>query len=439
MCYNVYDIGDNMRMWKDRKKYYINNNSNMKSKTRLYFFVKSIKQQTIVMMISVFVVFLLMFGTTYAVFSSVNKTEDYNGVNVGSLHIDYQDESGAISLMNSYPISDEEGLKTKAYTFCIQNTGSLAASYSVKLLDDTAVINGEEQTDAAMSEKLLNKNDLKISVNGSNPVILESLSTSDYELLNGKLQPGEKKKISVRIWIKEDATNDIFIKNDDGSLTGKYYFGKIVVVGENTSTYEKDALLVWYDAINNTTNGHNDTTNSWYDLSGNNNNLNISGFDSKLWNNKFLNIKLTNATNIGFSYDTSTMDVYTVSTSFKVLSSSGDINILETGDINIHLVNGVLKIGDLSDEYTIENNKSYTITLIKRKKVIVENNEKRELTVKEMYINGEFYKDITTSNKISVAGGNVDININNYLVYSKALTVNKENNNYRLTKERYGE
>ncbi|MGN0973333.1 MAG: hypothetical protein ACI4OT_01175 [Bacilli bacterium] len=429
-----------MKTWKDRKKYYLDNNAKtVKSKSRKYFFTKTMKQQTRVMMASVFVVLLVMFGTTYAVFSSINKTEDFNGVNVGDLHIDYQEESGAISLVNSYPISDEEGLKSKAYTFYIQNTGSLASTYSVKLLDDTAVINGEEKTDAEMSEKLLNKNDLKVSVNGNSPVILESLATKDYELLNGKLQPGEKKKISVRVWIKADASNDIFIKNEDGSLTGKYYFGKITVAGENTNTYETDSLLVWYDAINNTSDGHSDTTNSWYDLSGNNNNLDISGFSNYTWNDKFLDTKLTNATNTGFSYDTSSMEVYTVSTSFKVLSSSGDINILETGDVNIHLVNGVLKIGDLVDEYTIENNKSYTITIIKRKKVVVENNVKGEEVIKEIYINGEFYKDITNVNKTEVVGGNIDINIKNYLVYSKALTVNKENNNYRLTVERYGE
>lgn len=433
-------IGDIMKTWKDRKKYYLDNNAkDVKTKSRKYFFTKTMKQQTRVMMASVFVVLLVMFGTTYAVFSSVNKTEDFNGVNVGDLHIDYQDESGAISLVNSYPVSDDEGLKSKAYTFYIQNTGSLASTYSVKLLDDTAVINGEEKTDAEMSEKLINKNDLKISVNGNDPIILESLATKDYELLNGKLQPGEKKKISVRVWIKEDASNDIFFKNEDGSLSGKYYFGKITVAGENTNTYETDSLLVWYDAINNTSDGHNDTTNSWYDLSGNNNDLDISSFSNHTWNDKFLNTKLTNATNIGFSYDTSTMDVYTVSTSFKVLSASGDINVLETGDINIHLLNGVLKIGDLSDEYNIENNKSYTITLIKRKKVIVENNVKGEEVIKEIYINGEFYKDITNLAKTEVVGGNIDINIENYLVYSKALTVNKENNNYRLTVERYGE
>ena len=39
----------------------------------------------------------------------------------------------------------------------------------------------------------------------------------------------------------------------------------------------------------------------------------------------------------------------------------------------------------------------------------------------------------------AISNENIDINIENYLVYSKALTVNKENNNYRLTVERYGE
>ena len=65
--------------------------------------------------------------------------------------------------------------------------------------------------------------------------------------------------------------------------------------------------------------------------------------------------------------------------------------------------------------------------------------DETENIIKEIYINGEFYKDITNLAKTEVVGGNIDINIENYLVYSKALTVNKENNNYRLTVERYGE
>ena len=628
-------IGDNMKIWKDRKKYYIDGDIEP-SKKKKYFFTKSLKKQTLVMIFSVLVVFLAMSGTSYAIFSSINQSEDYNGVKVGNLQITYNDESGAVSLANAFPMSDEDGLKSQAYSFSIQNTGSLATSYSVKLLDDQAVIDGEEKSDSEMVNKLLNKNDIKVSVNGEAPVILENLSVNDYEILNGKLQPGETKKVEVRIWIKSDASNDIFYKNSDGSLSGKYYFGKITVEGENTKTYEKDNMLLWLDGKNKTgytlpyrykqveylestgtqyidtetslknniqfnvtysfsestnawrrlfgygtfsgidtysycyktntkiaprvstgdgseiilsnytpgkytmvlnTSGQisvtgdgnynesrtipawkpgqggsrvylfnfggtnlidyaiakvysfsiidmendnsildfvpcldnnnkpcmydtvskttfynqgtgefsygsivNDTdTTKWHDLSEHND-YDMSNFSNYSWNNNSLKINGNDLTDIGLKYNVNSLDTYTVSTSFKLSSNSGSVNLIDNNDINIYLSGNKLMYGNTDSGLTLDNNKLYTVTLVKKNKYTMKTDGTKETnTVLEMYVNGEFSKDVSNANKVDVTGANINIDIYNYMVYSKALSVNQENNNYKITLERYGQ
>lgn len=432
-------IGDDMKAWKDRKKYYLDNDTAVKKSKKKYFFTKTMKHQTVVMMASVAAVFLVMFGTSYAVFSSVNKTEDFNGVNVGDLHIDYKDESGAVSLANSYPISDEEGLNSKAYTFSVQNTGSLATTYSIKLLDDVAVIDGEEKADEDMADKLLDKNDIKVSVNGEKPLILGSLEISNYELLHGSLQPGETKKISIRVWIKSDASNNIFVKNEDGSLTGKYFFGKITVEGENTKTYETDSLKVWLDGINNTSTGHEEESATWYDLSKNNNDYSKNIFKNATWKANSLNVFGSDLNNIGFTYDTSSLEQYSISLAFKLNENKGTINLIDTNDVNIYLRDNELHFGNLEQIYSLENNKLYVISLIKGYKFDIVSGKQVKTKTLSVYINGEFYKDIINAEKENVTFSNINIDICNYLVYEKALTVNKENNNYILTKERFGE
>lgn len=49
---------------------------------------------------------------------------------------------------------------------------------------------------------------------------------------------------------------------------------------EEAPTYVSDGLILYYDAINNTGNGHSSTTTTWKDLSGNGNDLTLSNFDN---------------------------------------------------------------------------------------------------------------------------------------------------------------
>ena len=59
-----------------------------------------------------------------------------------------------------------------------------------------------------------------------------------------------------------------------------------------TISYVTDGLILYYDAVNNTGNGHSNTETTWKDLSGNGNDLVLSNFDNTAtsgWSENALN------------------------------------------------------------------------------------------------------------------------------------------------------
>ena len=71
--------------------------------------------------------------------------------------------------------------------------------------------------------------------------------------------------------IDEDGDYNIIIEN--GEVTSEI---KTIHLG-----YITDSLIAHYDGINNRGNGHSDTANVWKDISGNNNDMTLQGFDEK--------------------------------------------------------------------------------------------------------------------------------------------------------------
>ena len=66
-----------------------------------------------------------------------------------------------------------------------------------------------------------------------------------------------------------------------------------IVAKETEPEYIQDGLLLHYDGINNTGNGHSNTTTTWKDLSGNGNDGTLKG--GTTWNNDYLNFNGTYA------------------------------------------------------------------------------------------------------------------------------------------------
>lgn len=72
----------------------------------------------------------------------------------------------------------------------------------------------------------------------------------------------------------------VLTKQNDGTIN--YSFSSV-------DEYTSQGLLVHYDAINNTKKGHNNNTNIWEDISGNNNDATLNNFDiTNAWKNNAL-------------------------------------------------------------------------------------------------------------------------------------------------------
>ena len=200
------------------QKIYSQNNESTKKIT------KGLSREIKLTIFSIFAVTITMISSAYAIFSSVQKSENYNTITVGTLKIDFNDtEDGLgniIKLNGAYPESDNDGQKEEPYTFKITNSGNISANYKIKILDDTDMIESDNCQD-----NLLDKTKIKLSINGGEPITLSDKEANSYEIANGILTPNNSRTYKIRIWITDQAGNEVL---------GKHYHGKIVVEGENT-------------------------------------------------------------------------------------------------------------------------------------------------------------------------------------------------------------
>lgn len=187
---------------------------------------KTFSRELKITIVSIFVVTIVMISSAFAIFSSVQKSEKYNTLTVGTLKVDFIDtEDGMgniINLNGAYPISDSKGQEEDPYSFKITNSGTLAASYKIKILDDTDMINEDN-----CQNNLLDKSKIRVSINKGEAFTLSDAEASGFTVEQGTLEASDVKNYEIRIWIKEDSGNEVL---------GKHYHGKIVVEGVNTKS-----------------------------------------------------------------------------------------------------------------------------------------------------------------------------------------------------------
>lgn len=190
---------------------------------------KTFSRELKITIVSIFVVTIVMISSAFAIFSSVQKSEKYNTLTVGTLKVDFIDtEDGMgniINLNGAYPISDAKGQEEDPYSFKITNSGTLAASYKIKILDDTDMINEDN-----CQNNLLDKSKIRVSINKGEAFTLSDTEAGEFTVEQGTLEASDVKNYEIRIWIKEDSGNEVL---------GKHYHGKIVVEGVNTKSATK--------------------------------------------------------------------------------------------------------------------------------------------------------------------------------------------------------
>lgn len=176
--------------------------------------------------ISIFVVTIIMISSAFAIFSSINKSEESNTLTVGTLNVNFNNnDSGmgnTINLNGAYPETDNEGLKEEPYSFKITNSGNIDAGYKIKIVDDTDMI-----AEDGCGNNLLDKSNLRVSIDGKEAFNLSDTATNDYIVETGYLSAGRSKEYSVRMWLSDQSGNEVL---------GRHYHGKILIEAQNTST-----------------------------------------------------------------------------------------------------------------------------------------------------------------------------------------------------------
>ncbi len=176
------------------------------------------KTRLSIMMLSFLGLLLILSGSSYAYFTTVQEQEGTNVVKAGNLELTLEDNGNLLSLSNAFPVSDEEGESQDGYTFTIRNTGTLPASYEVMIVNDDNLI--EED---GCGSKLLSYANLRYQLDGD---AAKDLSTQETEgnvvIATGSLNADASKQYTIKMWLKDSSGNEVL---------GKHFHGKIVIEG----------------------------------------------------------------------------------------------------------------------------------------------------------------------------------------------------------------
>lgn len=169
------------------------------------------------LIVLVVILLVLVIGISYAAFSYAGAGQKTNVVTLGSLKLTLS-EGGTVSLEDSYPLSDSQGLALNGYSFTLQNTGTANADYTIYL--DTVTVSSP---DVKLSDSYL-KYSLTKNGSASSAAYLNTLGTGTSRVLDqGTINSGARNTYILKLW----TTADI-----DGDIAGQVWKGKIRITGE---------------------------------------------------------------------------------------------------------------------------------------------------------------------------------------------------------------
>ena len=88
---------------------------------------------------------LMVLGTSYSLITKTYSSTNSYSLTVGNIEVSFDsDNENSITLTNSYPISDKEGLESdNEFSFRVNNTGNYTANYSISIEETSPVKIGE--------------------------------------------------------------------------------------------------------------------------------------------------------------------------------------------------------------------------------------------------------------------------------------------------------
>lgn len=188
---------------------------------------KKIKKYTKVMTItSIVTLFFLVFGITYAIFRITVTAEKTNVISVGTLDVRIENEQDAITLQNTLPLTDEEGLSLTPYTFDIVNRGTIDAEYDLYLnINESKTTLPLNKIKYYITKETIDQNEVALM---NNPQYLSNLLDEEiegdtlYRLDYDDLNVDQFHSYKLYLWLDEEATVE--------EATNKYFEASIEVI-----------------------------------------------------------------------------------------------------------------------------------------------------------------------------------------------------------------
>lgn len=215
--------------------------------------------------------------------------------------------------------------------------------------------------------------------------------------------------------------------------------------GNAGANYVSDGLILHYDAINNTGNGHSTTATTWKDLSGNGNDATITGGS---WSDNYLTFTQSNQQNGVKTNSNFPIDFNNTFNIVFSLSSLGGVDVLLGSRTTTS--NGMMLFNyNTNNRLTLDTMGTSTRTVLGERLAA---NKLYNLTVTfsgttaKLYIDGEYVNTVSFTDgslnfplTIFTAGeqSNPIGNIYSVKVYNRALTAEEILQNYNVDNSRY--
>ena len=190
---------------------------------------------------SLLLIVVLLIGVSYALFQIFARQSGQNNIStIDCLSITYEDVSDAISLVNEFPITDNEGYQKTPYTFKVTNNCSEYVGLEVGV---------ETLTTSTVKPQYIKGSINRVGIDPTTAMILSTGKVGEamndgtnYIIKKDGLNANESVSYELRLWIDYDTTE---------AQAGKEWHGK-VVVSAVAETKLPSAPENWYEAAEGT-------------------------------------------------------------------------------------------------------------------------------------------------------------------------------------------
>lgn len=173
------------------------------------------KNRVLLVLILAFLIVIVAFSVS--IFSFTKRGTKDNIINFGSLALTLS-EGTEISLSDTYPMTDSEGVALTGYSFTLENTGTANATYSI-YLDNVAVDSSDTKLDDKYVKYALVKNSSTATAK-----YLTSLGSDKARAIDtGTLNSRAKNTYNLKLWVTADI---------DGDIANQVWKGKLRITGE---------------------------------------------------------------------------------------------------------------------------------------------------------------------------------------------------------------